>query len=659
MVMRDEQTIPKRAASELDQRVAERISDLAEANAELQVQVGLLQHLPISAWTLNPDGTPDFVNQVWLEFSGQTLDFVRSHPEAWMTAVHPDDRETASKAFWEGVRSGHGFAFETRSLRAQDGTYRWHLQQTVALRDAEGNVLKFVGTTTDIDDQKRAQEELRASENNFRQIVDSIPGLAGTLRPSGEVEFLNQQFLDFFGKSQDEIKNWKINDALHPDDGPRVTTAFAHAITRGTPLNIEHRFRRRDGVFRWFDARLSPAHGPGGQIARWYFLASDVEDRKRSEEKLQRSEAFLAEGQRLSLTGTFSWNLDTDEVVLSEEACRIFKFDPHGSVTLERIRDRVHPDDIALLTEKIAGARTTGEADDYEIRLRMPNGSIKYVHTVSHATKHPDGRLEHIGAIQDVTERRRAEDALNELRSELAHMARVSSLGALTASITHEINQPLSGIVTNTSTCQRMLASDPPNIDGARETARRALRDCNRASQVITRLRSLFTKKDVTMESVDVNEAAQEVTALLLSELQRNGVMVRQELADDLPLVTGDRVQLQQVILNLVRNGSEAMSSIDDRPRQLIIRTEREGDSVRLTVQDAGTGINPQNADKLFDAFYTTKGDGMGMGLSVSRTIIESHRGRLWAAPNDGPGATFAFSLPHTFDDVANSQNAT
>jgi C4-dicarboxylate-specific signal transduction histidine kinase len=217
----------------------------------------------------------------------------------------------------------------------------------------------------------------------------------------------------------------------------------------------------------------------------------------------------------------------------------------------------------------------------------------------------------------------------------------------LTASIAHEVNQPLSGIITNANTCLRMLAADPPNVDGARETARRTIRDGNRASDVITRLRALFSKKEATTESVDLNEATQEVIALSLSELQRNRVILGTELADDLPLVTGDRVQLQQVVLNLLQNASDAMSGVDDRPRQLRIRTEREeGDRVRLSVQDGGVGFDPQAMDRLFEAFYTTKNDGMGMGLSVSRSIIERHRGCLSAAPNDGHGATFSFSLP-------------
>ena len=202
-------------------------------------------------------------------------------------------------------------------------------------------------------------------------------------------------------------------------------------------------------------------------------------------------------------------------------------------------------------------------------------------------------------------------------------------------------------IITNASTCLRMLAADPPNVDGASETARRTLRDGNRASEVITRLRLLFSKKNAMADSVDLNEAAREVIALSLSELERTGVILRPQLADDLPSVTGDRVQLQQVILNLLMNASDAMSGVNDRPRQLVIRTQRdESDRVRLSIQDTGVGFEAQAVDKLFKPFYTTKSGGMGIGLSVSRSIIESHRGRLWAVPNDGPGATFSFSIP-------------
>ena len=237
-------------------------------------------------------------------------------------------------------------------------------------------------------------------------------------------------------------------------------------------------------------------------------------------------------------------------------------------------------------------------------------------------------------------------------------MARVTSLGALTASIAHEVNQPLSGIITNASTCLRMLDAEPPNVDGARETARRTIRDGHRASDVIKRLRALFSKRDAAAESVDLNEATREVIALSLSELQRGGVILRTELSHDLPAVLGDRVQLQQVILNLLLNASDAMGGVEDRPRELVIRTgQDEGDGVRLSVQDAGVGFDPQDVGRLFEAFYTTKSGGMGIGLSVSRSIIESHHGRLWAAPNDGPGATLSFSIPRASRGVADASS--
>jgi len=378
-------------------------------------------------------------------------------------------------------------------------------------------------------------------------------------------------------------------------------------------------------------------------------IAGIAIERHTNETELRRSEAFLAEAQRLSSTGSFSWRVETGEITWSEELYRIFEFERNVPVTLDLIGSRVHPEDIPMLNDMIDRARGTGSDFEYEHRLQMSDHSVKYVHMVGHGSRDRDGRLVYIGAAQDVTEHRLSEETLGKVRSELAHVARVTSLGALTASIAHEVNQPLSGIITNASTCLRMLTLDPPNVEGARETARRTIRDGNRASDVITRLRALFSKKDTIAELVDLNNATREVIALSLSELQRNRVILRCELADDLPHVTGDRVQLQQVILNLLRNGSDAMNEVHDRPKELLIRTERnEGDRALLSVKDAGIGFDPQSMDKLFQAFHTTKNDGMGIGLSVSRSIIEQHNGRLWATLNGGPGATFSFSIPHT-----------
>jgi len=401
------------------------------------------------------------------------------------------------------------------------------------------------------------------------------------------------------------------------------------------------------GVFAVFLREGSdPVPIPPTLLPQFAHIASVAIERGRSVEKSGRSEAILRKTQYLSSTGSFSWRPATDEMEGSEELYRIFELDSSLRLTLELMCSRVHPEDVPLFREKISRARN-GSDFEFEHRLRMPDHSVKYVRSTVQATRDEDDQLDYIGVIQDVTPRSLSEEALDKARAELARVARVSSLGALTASIAHEVNQPLSGTVTNCSTCLHMLAADPPDLEGARETARLAIRDAQRAADVIRRVRALFGRRNEPTESVDLNEATQEVIALLLTELQRAGADLRMELAEDLPLVRGDRVQLQQVILNLLLNACEAMKDVQDRPRRLVIGTERgEGGGIRLRVRDTGLGFEPQDLKRLFQAFYTTKTGGMGIGLSVSRSIIERHHGRLWGELNDGPGATFSFSIP-------------
>jgi len=408
----------------------------------------------------------------------------------------------------------------------------------------------------------------------------------------------------------------------------------------GEPLGIFAVYQRES---RTDHPRFHSAH-----IAQFTNLASAAIERMRSDEALKRSAALLERTQQLSSTCCFCWCVETDEISWSKELGQLFELDAADvPVTLELIGTRVHPEDLSSFHEVIERARSGVSDFEFEHRLLLPDNSVKYLHVVAHRTRDQEGESEYIAAVQDVTHRRHAEEALAKLRAELARAARVASLGVLTAAIAHEFNQPLAGIVTNASMSRRMLGVDPPDIEKARESASRTIRDAERAAEVIKRLRALFCKKGATYESLDLNEATREVVALSLSELERNKVIVRMELAAELPPVQGDRVQLQQVILNLLLNASDAMSGIDDRPSQIVIRTARdEEDRVQLSVRDTGVGFGFQGADRLFDAFYTTKSNGMGIGLSVSRSIIESHKGRLWATPNDGPGATFSFSIP-------------
>jgi C4-dicarboxylate-specific signal transduction histidine kinase len=376
-------------------------------------------------------------------------------------------------------------------------------------------------------------------------------------------------------------------------------------------------------------------------------LLSDIDERKRAEQELRRKEAFLAQAQRLTQTGSLWWNLSTGETIWSDETYRLLAYPRTVTPTVELILNRVHPEDRPFVREMVERAARDRANVDFEHRLVMPDDSIKHVHVVVQNVWLDHGAPEFVGAVQDVTASKVAQDALNRAGAELAHVSRVTTFSALTASIAHEVNQPLSGIITNASTCLRMLDAVPADVDGARETARRTIRDANRAAEVIARLRALFSRREFALEPLDLNDATREVIALSSNDLQRHRITLRSELAADLPIVIGDRIQLEQVILNLLRNAADAMVDVHDRPRRLLLRTECEADArVRVTVRDAGVGFSAGTMDLLFAPFFTTKSGGMGIGLFVSRSIIERHQGQLWAAANDGPGATFSFSIP-------------
>ena len=491
---------------------------------------------------------------------------------------------------------------------------------------------------------------LKRSEARKAAILDAALDCIITIDHEGRVIEFNPAAERTFGYPRNKIVGRQLADAIIPPALRKkhrqgMARYLATGETRLIGRRVEMTAVRADGSEFPVELAISriPLEGPPSFTC----YLRDITERKQSEKALQRSGAFLTEAQRLSRTGSLSWCVATGEIIWSEQVYRIFEFDQAVPITLELIGARVHPEDIPLMKDMIARAGAEAEDFEYEHRLLMPDRSVKYLHLVAHATRNQRGQLEYIGAVQDITKRRLAEIALSEVRSELAHVVRAASLGALTASIAHEVNQPLSGILMNASTCLRMLAADPPNIEGARETARRTIRDGNRASDVIVRLRALFGKRKLAIEPVDLCEATREVISLVAAELQRDRVNIQTDLSDELPSVMGDRVQLQQVILNLIRNASDAMSAVQDRPRQLIVRAERDAENqVRLTVQDTGVGFTAQESERLFDAFYTTKDGGMGIGLSVSHSIIESHRGQLWATPNETHGASFSFSIP-------------
>jgi PAS domain S-box-containing protein len=487
---------------------------------------------------------------------------------------------------------------------------------------------------------------LQSSEDRLRLVIDTIPAHAWSARPDGSVDFINRRFLEFTGRSMEEMLDWGWGFLVHPDNLTKYVGEWRAAVASGETMESEVRVRRMDGEFRWLLVRNVPLRDKQGNIVNWYGTAIDIEERHRAEDALRRSEAYLAEAQRLSRTGSFGWEVSTGEILWSEETNRIFQYDRTTKPTVELILQRVHPEDAGHVKETIESASMNGKDFEHEYRLVMPDDSVKHVHVVAHALSNESGRIEFVGAVMDVTERKRAEEALREAQANLARVARVTTMGELTASLAHEIKQPIAAAVTDANTCLRWLGRDQPDLAEAREAASRIIKDATRADDIISRVRLLFQKGTPQKELVDVNEVIREMIVLLRSEAMRYSISFRIELEEHLPHVVGDRVQLQQVMMNLCINSIDAMKDVDGA-RELIVKSQpAENEQLMVSVSDTGVGLPRHQTEQIFNAFFTTKPHGTGMGLRISRSIVESHGGRLWAADNFPRGGRFYFTLP-------------
>lgn len=486
---------------------------------------------------------------------------------------------------------------------------------------------------------------LQESEARFRSLIEHSSDFIFVIDHDGVVRYASPSSERTLRLPVHDLTGRSIYGFIHQDDLARARAA----LTGGAPDAIrtfEFRYGAPGGEVRIVEAMVTNLP-KSSAVAGMVVNARDITDRQIAEEELRRSEAFLAEGERLSHTGSWAWKPCNDEVTWSIEHHRIFGFELRKP-TMEMFWGRVHPEDRSRLRQALDKAVSEKGGIELEFRIVLPDSSVRFVHSAGHAVVDGTGNLvELIGTTMDITERKRAEDALRQAHAEVAHVARAASMGELTASIAHEVSQPLTGIVVNATAGLRWLAAEPSNLEKVKENLERIARDGDRAAAVVTRIRAFFKKSVPRSDRLDLNATILEAISLINGELRSKNITLEARLAQGLPRVLGDPVQLQQVVLNLLVNGIEAMTNTAG-PRILVVSTAREEERewIKVSVRDSGPGLDSGSVQNLFDAFFTTKSNGMGMGLAICRSIVEAHRGRISGFSNEGEGATFEFTLP-------------
>jgi PAS domain S-box-containing protein len=620
-----------------------------------------------------------------------------SHAPQWLDEVAARDRPIVQQAIARAITEEKPYEAEFRTIQP-DGTVRWVLGKGTIVRDSKGRATRMLGVNADVTERKLAEKALRdesalrESEARFRALADATPQIVFTARPDGAIDYFNRKWYELTGTVPGEITEDTWLDILHPSDRVPIRQAWIDDIRAERPHESEARFwSAADGAYRWHLARALPMRDESGAIVQWYGTGTDIDDHKRVEQALRKSEASLqvlrnelefrvaARTLELSRTNqTLREEIDVRErtenaLRASEErfakafhtSLDAISIARQADATILEINDRWEA--LFGYTRDETIGRTVGDLSihvDEEDRRRLADlmraqGSVsglelnmcgrdgKKLRAVMAAeTVEMAGELCFITTIRDITEQRRAEQEIAAQRHELAHLGRVALLGELSGALAHELNQPLAAILANARAAQRMLAQDGPDMAELRAILDDIVSDDRRAGAVIRRVRALIRKDETAFQPVSVNEIVDDVLDLAHSDLIHRGVSVTTRLSDDVPLVLGDRVQLQQVLLNLLVNGCDAMVDVDPVDRVLVLTTSTDDTGVRLSVRDNGTGISAEPLDVVFEPFMTSKEHGLGLGLAICRSILEVHGGRMWAVNNGGRGATFHVSLP-------------
>lgn len=611
----------------------------------------LVDALPIHIWSWTPAGKLAYVNKRSLQDLGLSKASFEDSTTVAEALVHPEDAPEVLRVSASCLKTGDAFMMRYRR-RWKDGSYRWLEGRCEPLRDKDGTILHWYQVSIDIDDQVRAEEALRSSTQQLQQMIDAVPINILSYDAAGKLTSASKRYLENVGVPPDHVVDFEslARHVAHPDDLPSMLQRALDGFATGTPF--VNRFRRRDksGAYPWIEARAQPLRDASGAIVQWYMVSIDIESEVRTQEELRERERFLWQ-----LVETLPAMIDcaspNGEPIYRSQRLRQFlgydleALDDTGKTRLDGTLDAgVHPDDVDGVKERYSHCLATGEPYARRHRLRRFDGEYRWVETRAEAMRNADGAIVQWNVMcLDIDGEVRAQEALRFAQERLARASQAASLAELSASIAHEVNQPLAAVVANSHACQRWLMAEPPNTERAHLTVERIIRDANAAADVVGRIRALFKQSMDSRVPTAVGSIVNDVRELMAEEAMRRSVRMQIDADDRLPLVEVDRIQLQQVLINLMRNGIEAMDAIGSE-KVLQIRARQFEDVVQIEVIDRGRGI--EHPDRIFEPFFTTKAHGMGMGLAICRSIIDSHSGKLWVETNKSHGTTFIFTLP-------------
>jgi PAS domain S-box-containing protein len=611
-----------------------------------------------NAWAFDRSGRPTYLTPFAQTFVSVTLDEFQAAADEGLSffrrTSHPDEYDHIDAAWRHSLRTGEPFYIERRIRRAS-GIFDWNRTAIVPTRDGHGRVTGWYGASMDLDAYRVAELALRERERELSQLVDMVPSHLWRLAPDGEPVFYSKRMVEYLGQDVADADERCIGrlealiETIHPDDTAKFRSVLDRCLLTGKALSMQYRLRRADGIYRWMSSRAEPMRDQDGRIVHWYGLCHDIDDQMHAEAAIRQRERSLRQLVE-TLPALIYCATPGGEPIYRSQTLQDFlglgledtdESRPRLAGTLDAI---IHPDDLPTVKERYGHSLSTGEPYALRHRLRRFDGEYRWVETRAAAMRSSDGVIaQWNGVCLEIEDQVRAEEELRQVHDRLARASQAASLAELSASIAHEVNQPLAAIVANSHACHRWLLAEPANVERAKITAERIIRDANSAADVVSRIRALFKRSTESRSATSYSDIIDEARQVMADEFVRHSIHLDVEVANELPLVKLDRVQIQQVLINLIRNGIEATDS-NSGEKVLRIRVLRDEDVIRTEICDRGRGI--ACPERIFEPFYTTKDRGMGMGLAICRSIVESHGGRLWAQSNEPIGTTFSFTLP-------------